>query len=274
MRRPRKFTMRVTAVVASLAAGGCLAIAAASAASASITPPSSDTCDLGYVWRQAVPSDHVCVTPATRSQTWSDNSLAASRVNPNGGPYGPNTCLEGYVWREAVPNDEVCVTPDVRAQAATDNSLAASRAIGNGITMNWNNITFDNGVPVGGWASLTVYGDGEYEFSGHFHDSGATSYNTNMVWAFRSGDGTVFTFTDSGHEAGTAELIFGGSRDHDWDDTGTNPQLQADWSNIQQQGWSWQAQTDTSLDVGTLFNDIKPYIGYIQTVVSVVGAIL
>ena len=33
----------------------------------------------GYVWRGAVPSDHVCVTGETRAQTAEDNSLAASR---------------------------------------------------------------------------------------------------------------------------------------------------------------------------------------------------
>ena len=105
---------------------------------------------------------------------------------------------------------------------------------------------------------MTVYGNGQYEFSGHYHDSGFTSYGTNTVWAFRSGDGTVFTFTDSGHEAGTAELVTGGSRDHDWDNSGYNYyQLQADWSHIQQQGSNWQASANTSLDFGTLFNEIK-----------------
>jgi len=88
-----------------------------------------NTCIEGYVWRQAVPDDYVCVTPATRSQTSEDNSLAATRVNPNGGPYGPNTCLDGYVWRQAVPTDYVCVTPATRTQAAEDNSQAANRVL-------------------------------------------------------------------------------------------------------------------------------------------------
>lgn len=269
----RRLRSRATAMVVSLGVAGGLALAAAPMANASVTPPSSDICDLGYVWRQAVPTDHVCVTPATRSQAWYDNGQAASRVNP-AGAYGPNTCIQGYVWREAVPGDFVCVTPDIRAQAASDNSQAASRAIGNGITMNWSNITFDNGVPVGGWATLTVYGDGEYEFSGHLHDSGAPSYNSNTVLVLRSGDGTAFTFTDSGHEAGHVETFFGGSNDHNWDNTGTNPQLQADWANIQQQGWNWQPSASVSFDAGTLFNEISTVIGVIKTVVSVVGAIL
>jgi hypothetical protein len=31
------------------------------------------------VWREAVPGDHVCVTPDTRTQTAEDNNLASSR---------------------------------------------------------------------------------------------------------------------------------------------------------------------------------------------------
>ena len=85
------------------------------------------TCLQGWVWRQAVPNDYVCVTVEIRSQTAQDNALAPSRVNPNGGPYGPNTCLNGYVWREAVPGDEVCVTPATRSEAAYDNSQAPNR---------------------------------------------------------------------------------------------------------------------------------------------------
>jgi hypothetical protein len=87
-------------------------------------------CLPGYVWREAVPGDHVCVTPATRDQAAQDNSLASSRVSPTGGAYGPDTCLQGYVWRDAVPGDHVCVTGETRAQAAQDNSLAASRRVG------------------------------------------------------------------------------------------------------------------------------------------------
>src|SRR6266508_3860175 len=44
-------------------------------------PPrtSRDTCLQGFVWREVVPSDHVCVPPETRDQVWQDNRLAASR---------------------------------------------------------------------------------------------------------------------------------------------------------------------------------------------------
>src|SRR5437762_1467323 len=77
-----------------------------------------DTCRSGYVWREAFPGDHVCVSPQTRAQAARDNSEAGARRQPGGGPYGPNTCLQGYVWTNAGPNDAVCVTPETRSQAA------------------------------------------------------------------------------------------------------------------------------------------------------------
>jgi hypothetical protein len=90
-------------------------------------PYGPDTCKPGYVWREARPSDHVCVTPETRQTTRDENALATSRREPNGGAYGPNTCKQGFVWREAFDGDFVCVTPDRRAQAEADNAQASAR---------------------------------------------------------------------------------------------------------------------------------------------------
>lgn len=90
-------------------------------------PRSPDTCKQGFVWREAVLNDHVCVTPDIRKLTFLQNQLAARRRNPAGGPYGPDTCLQGYVWREAVPTDHVCVTSQDRQQAAMDNAQAPFR---------------------------------------------------------------------------------------------------------------------------------------------------
>ena len=90
-------------------------------------PRSPDLCKAGFVWREAVPHDHVCVTPATRELTAEQNREAAIHRNPAGGPYGVDTCLQGFVWREALPTDHVCVTPEVRRQAAVDNAEAQFR---------------------------------------------------------------------------------------------------------------------------------------------------
>ncbi len=92
-------------------------------------PYGPDTCKQGYVWREATPSDHVCVTPQTRTETAQENAQGPALKDPKGGAYGPNTCLQGFVWRDAVPDDTVCVVPASRDRAAADNAAAASRTV-------------------------------------------------------------------------------------------------------------------------------------------------
>jgi hypothetical protein len=94
--------------------------------SAPLGPSASDLCREGLVWREAIPSDHVCVTPDTRQATARDNQTALARRNPKGGDFGPDTCLVPFVWRDAFPNDHVCVTQDTRRQAQSDNEAAAA----------------------------------------------------------------------------------------------------------------------------------------------------
>jgi hypothetical protein len=91
------------------------------------TPSGVDTCLQGFVWRNAYPGDHVCVTPDVRSQVAADNAQAAARRSPNGGPFGADTCRQGFVWRGARASDHVCVTPEVQAQARTDNNAKCTR---------------------------------------------------------------------------------------------------------------------------------------------------
>jgi len=83
-------------------------------------PYGPDTCKNGYVWRDAIPGDHVCVRPNRRSIAAHENSIAGSRVNP-AGAYGPNTCKAGFVWREAYSGDVVCVSPSRRSQVRQEN---------------------------------------------------------------------------------------------------------------------------------------------------------
>jgi hypothetical protein len=101
-------------------------VAAMGLASQATVAANSDTCNQGYVWREASPADHVCVAPAVRSQTTQENSSAGQRRDPNG-PYGPDTCVQGYVWREAFSGDHVCVTPASRDQATKDNAAQSNR---------------------------------------------------------------------------------------------------------------------------------------------------
>ncbi|WP_375515566.1 hypothetical protein [uncultured Nostoc sp.] len=132
------------------------------------------------------------------------------------------------------------------------------------------NITFDNGVPVGGDAHLSLFPDGSYSFTGHFHDSGATSYDTSFVYVVKDVFGvSAFTFSHTGRTHGTFEA---GSRDDNWNDYGTNPVLAADWGNISS-GYNWSSRAGANLNLGGLFDEAVQLVGYAQTVIQVVGNI-
>jgi hypothetical protein len=87
-------------------------------------PNAGLACPQGFVWREASPADHVCVTPEQRMETRLENAAGPARVSQTDHTYGPNTCVQGYVWREAFTGDAVCVTPLQRAAAKQQNSVA------------------------------------------------------------------------------------------------------------------------------------------------------
>lgn len=93
------------------------------------TPYGVDTCKQGFVWREAISSDHVCVLPKTRTRVRLDNAKTNERREPQGGAYGVDTCKQGFVWREAISSDHVCVTPGERAATAEDNRRARERRV-------------------------------------------------------------------------------------------------------------------------------------------------
>jgi hypothetical protein len=77
---------------------------------------SSRACQQGFVWREALPNDHVCVTPTERT-------IAAQQ---NSNPW--YTCPRGYVWREAIRGvDKRCVTAEERKMTWDENAKAAER---------------------------------------------------------------------------------------------------------------------------------------------------
>ncbi|HTK63632.1 MAG TPA: hypothetical protein VL595_14700 [Pseudonocardia sp.] len=86
-----------------------------------------DTCRTPFVWREARPSDHVCVTVAERTTVARENATPTANRQPGGGASGPATCRSGFVWREAFDGDTACVTPARRTQAKFDNSQALAR---------------------------------------------------------------------------------------------------------------------------------------------------
>ena len=111
------------------ACGACFGFGSFLRTPGSTAPFTPSTCRQGFVWREAVGGDYVCVTPATRAEAVRDNSLAASRKAPRGGPFGPDTCMPGFVWREVTPADHICVTPETRSAVSADNKAGSLRVV-------------------------------------------------------------------------------------------------------------------------------------------------
>jgi hypothetical protein len=118
---------------------------------------------------------------------------------------------------------------------------------------------------------LTLFQNGAFNFTGHFHVSGTPSYNDSLVWGIVSKSGVLYTFSHSGHMAGTFEP---GSRDDDWNPQGTNAALAGGWADLAG-GVSWRWQAAVNMDLGALINSLKQAISttiqVVNTVIAIVG---
>jgi hypothetical protein len=131
-------------------------------------------------------------------------------------------------------------------------------------------IHFDGGVPVRGWAQLTLFETGSVNFTGHFHDSGATSYNVAFGVGVRSQRGVLYTFGRQGHMAGTFEF---GSRDFNWNLTNEHfDVIRDDWANIAVNStWWWNAKVN--LDIAGVLSSVKTIAESVGAVGSVIALI-
>ncbi|HLZ64087.1 MAG TPA: hypothetical protein VKR06_44730 [Ktedonosporobacter sp.] len=128
-------------------------------------------------------------------------------------------------------------------------------------------IGFDNGVPVGGFSHLTLRDDGSYTFSGHFHDSGATSYEVGCVWLLKDSQNMVYTFERTGHVYGTFEP---GSRDYDWQVDSHNDELANRWANIAA-GSRATAHAAADMDILGFTNALIGDLGKVVGVISILA---
>jgi hypothetical protein len=128
-------------------------------------------------------------------------------------------------------------------------------------------IAFDDPVPVGGSATLTLFQDGSYAFNGSFHDSGAPSYNVDFAWVIVSNSGRAYTFAVQGHMAGTFES---GSRDYSWTQNGTNDDIAAHWADLSA-GWTYRWQANVNFDAAKALDAI---ISGLTTAGTVIGAVI
>jgi hypothetical protein len=128
--------------------------------------------------------------------------------------------------------------------------------------LNTGYITFGGGVPVGGYSQLTLFQSGHFNFNGHFHVSGAPSYNVAFAVGVRSQRGVLYTFLRSGHVAGTFEP---GSRDFDWSVQELRDVVREDWANLAiGSTWWWNAKVNW---------DPLALLGTIKTLAETAGAV-
>jgi hypothetical protein len=128
-------------------------------------------------------------------------------------------------------------------------------------------IVFGGGVPVGGSSHLSLFPDGSYSFTGHFHDSGWPSYDVGFVWVLRSSAGSVFTFSKSGRCHGTGES---GSRNFDWGDNGNAGALAQAWPAISA-GYSWSWHATANGDIGGMIDSAVKAIGQAAAIIAIVA---
>jgi uncharacterized protein with LGFP repeats len=131
-------------------------------------------------------------------------------------------------------------------------------------------ISFDGGVPAGGWGHLSLFSNGAYSFSGHFHVSGAPSYDLAFVWLVKTSKGSILQFVKSGRLHGTLEP---GSRDFDWGDSGINPALATVWNEIAG-GYTPYCSTKVNVDLGALLDAAMKVINAAGAVAGAVGKII
>jgi hypothetical protein len=149
---------------------------------------------------------------------------------PTSNEYGES----GGVRRNDFDNGRVRYDPAALVQVATEPHW---------ITYAWDPIVFGTGTPVGGRARLTLYANGQTNFSGHLHDSGAPSYTTftSMV-AVDAAQAHALVFYHQGHTDGS----FSSTQEpnDDWDDWRLIPDVVTLWSELKAGSWRSHSKVD------------------------------
>jgi hypothetical protein len=127
-------------------------------------------------------------------------------------------------------------------------------------------ISFSGGVPVGGWANLSLFPDGTAQFTGHYHVSGAPSYNTELAWAVRAGDSFVFTFAHTGRVHGTFEP---GSRDDNWNDVRHSDDLRNHFAALSA-SWTHHWSAHVNVNIAGVLDEVKTAVGFAAAVIAIV----
>jgi hypothetical protein len=197
-------------------------------------------------------------------EVWSASAVTASEIG------GGTLFAEATRQKQDVERDLRAWYPEITDVVKTlRNEAPALRLASQVGPLDTAPIHFGGGVPVRGFSQLTLFQSGHFNFVGHFHDSGATSYNVAFAVGVRSQRGVLYTFARSGHMAGTFEF---GSRDFDWSIQEHRPVLQEDWANIATNStWWWNAKVN--LDIAGVLDTVKTLAQAAGAVGSVIAMV-
>lgn len=132
------------------------------------------------------------------------------------------------------------------------------------VVANTGSIVFHNGVPVSGWAGLSLFPDGKYNFSGHFHDAGFPSYHYALVWMVRSQRGTAFVWQRNRRLHGTIEP---GERHDHWNESGRHGEIAKAWNELAA-GYAWHWEAAVNLEVRELIEQAEAALGIVREVIE------
>ncbi|MGE0690631.1 MAG: hypothetical protein AB7O87_08550, partial [Candidatus Nitrosocosmicus sp.] len=179
---------------------------------------------------------------------------------------GNNGWVEGSFWYEGGNWTRYQIAPNVFA--SPNGGIAAVSRIPNSMEVWWigangsiydgfyydpislDSKIFDAGhvttdYAVGGPMKVVITKNGEYTFSGHWHNSGADNYDLDLGMVIVTPSGIAYTFETKGTTKGT---FSSGSRDFNWTLTGQNPNLKNNWNQILQSSFRTYANVDSALE--------------------------
>lgn len=131
------------------------------------------------------------------------------------------------------------------------------------VTLNTGPLNLSGGVPVGGWATLTLQQNGTVNFTGHFHDSGFIGYNISLAMYIKDSANVLYDVTQSCHVSGTTDS---GSRDFDWNSSANNEDLANNWYNMaigNTSNWSVKVTGDWN----SVLNDLVAAAGVVVSII-------
>lgn len=138
------------------------------------------------------------------------------------------------------------------------------------ITYDTGYITFDNGVPVGGYARIILRRDGSYTFGGHFHNSGLICFSESLAILIKTNSGEAFSFARAGSMGGT---LCSGQENDDWITEGKDPRIAQHWAELEA-GRTVHWNAHAGLDLGALIQTVKDAAGLVTDMIAVVGPLI